>query len=67
MVIDECAQTVEISCWIPILKGYRVILAGDHKQLPPTIKSRCEELSLTLFDRLLKDFSQYQISKLLRI
>jgi len=40
-----------VSCWIPILKGRRVVLAGDHKQLPPTIKTNNEALSLTLFSR----------------
>jgi ATP-dependent RNA/DNA helicase IGHMBP2 len=31
VVIDECAQALEISCWIPILKGARIVLVGDHK------------------------------------
>lgn len=39
VIIDEAAQAVEPSCWIPILKGRKLILAGDHLQLPPTIKS----------------------------
>ena len=30
LVIDECAQCSEISCWIPILRAKKVILAGDH-------------------------------------
>ena len=37
--IDEAAQALEPACWIPILKSERVIFAGDHCQLPPTIKS----------------------------
>jgi superfamily I DNA and/or RNA helicase len=37
--IDEAAQSLEPACWIPLLKSQRVILAGDHCQLPPTIKS----------------------------
>ncbi len=37
--IDEAAQALEPACWIPILKADRVIFAGDHCQLPPTIKS----------------------------
>lgn len=37
--IDEAAQALEPACWIPILKAQRVIFAGDHFQLPPTIKS----------------------------
>jgi superfamily I DNA and/or RNA helicase len=39
VVIDEAGQALEPSCWIPILKAQKVILAGDHCQLPPTIKS----------------------------
>jgi superfamily I DNA and/or RNA helicase len=37
--IDEAAQALEPACWIAILKAERLILAGDHQQLPPTIKS----------------------------
>ncbi|OJJ17223.1 DNA-binding protein [marine bacterium AO1-C] len=37
--IDEAAQALEPACWIPIIKSERVIFAGDHCQLPPTIKS----------------------------
>ncbi len=39
VVIDEAGQAIEPACWIPILKTKKVILAGDHCQLPPTIKS----------------------------
>ena len=39
VVIDEAAQALEAACWIPILKGAKLVLAGDDKQLPPTIKS----------------------------
>lgn len=39
VVIDEAGQALEPACWIPILKGQKVILAGDHCQLPPTVKS----------------------------
>ena len=37
--IDEAAQALEAACWIPIRRANRVILAGDHCQLPPTVKS----------------------------
>ena len=37
--IDEAAQALEPATWIPILKSEKVIFAGDHKQLPPTVKS----------------------------
>ena len=39
VVIDEAAQALEPACWIPILKAKKVIMAGDHCQLPPTIKN----------------------------
>ncbi|GAA5968180.1 hypothetical protein JCM3765_003694 [Sporobolomyces pararoseus] len=39
VIIDEAAQATEPSCWIPIMRGEKLILAGDHLQLPPTIKS----------------------------
>jgi ATP-dependent RNA/DNA helicase IGHMBP2 len=54
--IDEAGQALEPACWIPILKSQRVILAGDHCQLPPTIKSNeaaKQGLSVTLFERLM--------------
>lgn len=39
LFIDEAAQALEATCWIAIRKAGRVILAGDHCQLPPTVKS----------------------------
>ena len=39
LFIDEAAQALEAACWIPMKKASRVILAGDHCQLPPTVKS----------------------------
>lgn len=39
LFIDEAAQALEAACWIPIRRVSRVILAGDHCQLPPTVKS----------------------------
>ena len=55
--IDEAAQALEPGCWIPIAKGKRVILAGDHHQLPPTVKSEKaarEGLRETLFEKCIK-------------
>lgn len=52
--IDEAAQALEPACWIPIMKADRVIFAGDHFQLPPTIKSNDAAkagLSETLFEK----------------
>lgn len=52
--IDEAAQALEPACWIPILKAERVVFAGDHRQLPPTIKSAeaaRNGLAETLFEK----------------
>ncbi len=52
--IDEAAQALEPACWIPLLRCERVILAGDHFQLPPTIKSNDAArrgLARTLFEK----------------
>ena len=39
LFIDEAAQALEAACWIPLRRASRVVLAGDHCQLPPTVKS----------------------------
>ena len=55
--IDEAAQALEPGCWIPISKGERIILAGDHHQLPPTVKSEkaaAGGLRKTLFEKCIK-------------
>jgi ATP-dependent RNA/DNA helicase IGHMBP2 len=58
VVIDECGQSLEIACWIPILKGRRVVLAGDHKQLPPTIQgNESSLLGYTLFSRAMEELA----------
>ena len=52
--IDEAAQALEPMCWIPITRSDRVIFAGDHFQLPPTVKSKkaeTEGLKETLFEQ----------------
>lgn len=51
--IDESAQALEPMCWIPITKANRVVMAGDHFQLPPTVKSKKAEegLKKTLFEK----------------
>ncbi|MFW0715385.1 AAA domain-containing protein [Pedobacter sp. N23S346] len=55
VVIDEAGQALEPACWIPILKAQKLILAGDHFQLSPTIKSTLASqkgLSNTLLEKL---------------
>jgi len=66
IVIDECAQGTECLCWVPILQGKKAILAGDHLQLPPTIKSKNAEyvLSYTLFDRMISTYGD-KVTRLL--
>ena len=58
LFIDEAAQALEPACWIAIRRASRVILAGDHQQLPPTIK--CNEamkqgLGKTLMERIVEN------------
>jgi predicted DNA helicase len=66
--IDEAGQALEPACWIPLLKSQRVVFAGDHQQLPPTIKSfeaAKEGLSTTLFEKGISKFPT--LSSMLRI
>lgn len=39
VIIDEASQALEAQCWVPLLWAKKVVCAGDHLQLPPTIKS----------------------------
>ena len=73
-VIDEASQATIPSVLIPIAKAHRFILAGDHKQLPPTIISdRAGELEKTLFEELIRIYPfksqllnvQYRMNSLL--
>jgi len=55
VVIDEAAQATEPPCWIPLLRSRRLVLAGDHCQLPPTILSneaKREGFHVSLMERL---------------
>jgi superfamily I DNA and/or RNA helicase len=57
-VIDEAAQAIEPACWIPLLRAGRLVLAGDHCQLPPTIispEAASEGLAVSLLERLMHD------------
>ncbi|POY36326.1 IGHMBP2 family helicase [Solitalea longa] len=65
--IDEAAQALEPACWIPIMKAGRVIMAGDHFQLPPTVKSfeaGKQGLNTTLFEKTIK---RQQVDSLLNV
>jgi DNA polymerase alpha-associated DNA helicase A len=68
VIIDEASQALEAQCWVPLLSAKKAVCAGDHLQLPPTIKSvnsktvpklkdgqsvKGVSLEVTLFDRLL--------------
>ena len=73
-IIDEASQATIPSILIPIAKAHRFILAGDHKQLPPTIISeRAHELEKTLFEELIRIYPfksqllnvQYRMNSLL--
>ncbi|WEW57348.1 DNA helicase [Emydomyces testavorans] len=45
VLIDEASQALEAQCWVPLLSASKAILAGDHLQLPPTIKSTMTKMS----------------------
>lgn len=56
-VIDEACQSTEPGCWIPLLRADRVVLAGDHCQLPPTVTSPeavAAGFGISLFERLME-------------
>lgn len=58
LFIDEAAQALEAACWIPIKRCTRVIFAGDHCQLPPTVKSIAAQragLGKTLMERIVEN------------
>ena len=58
LFIDEAAQALEAACWIPMRRVSRVVLAGDHCQLPPTVKSIAAlraGLGKTLMERIVEN------------
>lgn len=70
VVIDEAAQALEAACWIPLQRGRRAVLAGDHRQLPPTIHSTEAErggLGHTLFERLIESDHGPQFARMLTV
>ena len=50
-IIDEATQALAPAAWIPILRAKRLVMAGDHRQLPPTVKSESPVLKKTLFEK----------------
>jgi superfamily I DNA and/or RNA helicase len=59
LVIDEACQSVEPGCWVPLKKADRLILAGDHLQLPPTILSddaKREGFAVSMMERLVNHY-----------
>ncbi|ODQ52823.1 P-loop containing nucleoside triphosphate hydrolase protein, partial [Saitoella complicata NRRL Y-17804] len=73
VIIDEVSQSLEAQCWIPLSLRHqpsKLLLFGDHLQLPPTIKTKhaasAGALETTLFDRLLKLHGE-GIKKLLNV
>ena len=59
LVIDEACQSVEPGCWVPLKKANRLILAGDHLQLPPTILSdeaRKQGFAVSMMERLVNHY-----------
>ena len=68
LFIDEAAQALEAACWIPIRKASRVVFAGDHCQLPPTVKSLAAlkgGLDKTLMERIVEN--KPEVVTLLRV
>jgi len=64
VIIDEATQATEPSSLIPLIKAKKAILAGDHKQLPPTIlsmKAKEEGLEVSLFERMIELYKTHAI------
>lgn len=67
--IDEATQATEPSCLIPITKGHKLIMAGDHRQLPPTVlneTAKADGLSTSLFERMM-DLHRNDVSTTLSV
>jgi ATP-dependent RNA/DNA helicase IGHMBP2 len=61
LVIDEACQSVEPGCWVPLHRADRIVLAGDHLQLPPTILSlpaAAEGFAISLMERLVIHYGE---------
>ncbi|WP_296621729.1 IGHMBP2 family helicase [Marivirga sp.] len=61
--IDEATQSTEPEALIPLVKGRKWVLAGDHKQLPPTVKAKdAGDLSISLFERFQDELPENRIN-----
>ena len=61
LVIDEACQSVEPGCWVPLKLADRIVLAGDHCQLPPTILSKAaakEGFAISLMQRMVEAYGE---------
>lgn len=74
IIIDEISQSLEPQCWIPLIHhktAKKLILAGDNKQLPPTVKSSSNKvkavLERTIFDRLVEIYPNPEFRKFLDV
>ena len=68
-VIDEACQSTEPGCWVPLLRSDRVVLAGDHQQLPPTVLSAeaaAQGFAVSLMERQIKIWGE-QVTRLLNV
>lgn len=69
LVIDEACQSVEPGCWVPLRFAERIVLAGDHCQLPPTILSTqaaAEGFAVSMMQRLVEHYSD-QVTRQLQV
>lgn len=68
-VIDEACQSTEPGCWIPVLRAERIVLAGDHCQLPPTILSdeaKQDGFDVSMLERLVNHYGE-QVTRRLNV
>ncbi len=69
IVIDEACQSTEPGCWVPLLRGDKIVLAGDHQQLPPTvlsIEAAKEGFAKSLMERQIEIYGD-QLTRLLNV
>ncbi len=66
-VVDEASQAITPAVLAGALRAQRIVLAGDHKQLPPTVISRAKLLSQTVFAALSEQDTAYEVSRMLRV